>query len=118
MGFKKMNESEKEEYIIEKIANKVVELDMGTPAVFFLQTFKPLSFITGELAVFFLAPYLPLLDEKGFDFIDTFKKRENIEKLIKKVKKISKEKSKKEEKQEKYLWIKFKEKISSFLGKT
>jgi hypothetical protein len=35
-----------------------------------------------------------LLDEKGYDFIDTFEKRENIERLIKRIESLLEEKKK------------------------
>ena len=80
---------DKENEFIEKAAKRIIELDIDIVAIFLLQTFKPLVFIGGELANFFLAPYLPLLDDNGYDFINVFQKRENIEKLIKKIEEAS-----------------------------
>ena len=90
--------SEKELEYIEKVAKKIVETDFEGVAIFALQTLRPLYFIGGELATFFFAPYLYLLDEKGFEAIDVFEKRENIERLIKRVEELIKEKEKKSQK--------------------
>ena len=94
MSLKAHKGSEKELELIEKIAKKIAESDFAFFAVFMLQAIKPLSWIAGELAYFYLAPFLPLLDEKGYDFIDTFEKRENIERLIKRIESLLEEKKK------------------------
>ena len=89
---------DKEEELIEKIAKKIIDMELDPIAIMLLNTFKPISTIGGELGYFFLAPYLPLLDERGYDFIDTVEKRENIEKIILRVEHLSKEKARKERK--------------------
>ena len=83
-----------EEEYIEKAASVIVEQDLGTAASFFLEALQPVFFISGELAVFFLAPVLGILENVGYDFIDTFQKRENIDRLVKRVNELSKEKEK------------------------
>jgi hypothetical protein len=84
--------SDKEEDMINKAAEKIVESGWEVGALFFLNALKPIYFIGGELGHFFLAPYLILLEGKGEEFIDTFEKRENIQKLITKVEEISEKK--------------------------
>lgn len=74
-----------EDEYIEKIAMYIKDREMEAPVILLLHTFKPFALITGELASFFLAPFLILLDDKGFNFIDHFKKTRNIEKLIKRL---------------------------------
>lgn len=71
---KKDDISIKENELIEKIAKRIVDSELDPIAMMVLQTIKPVSTIGGELAFFFLAPYLPLLDEQGYDFLDTFEK--------------------------------------------
>jgi hypothetical protein len=99
MTSKKTEASEKEKELIEKAARKIVNSQWEFPAMFLLQTVKPLVWIGGELAYFFLAPFLPLLEDKGYDFLDTFEKRENVELLIKAVERLHMERE--EEKKEK-----------------
>ena len=84
--------SDKEEEMINKAAEKIVESGLEVGALFFLNALKPIYFIGGELGHFFLAPYLILLEGKGEEFLDTFEKRENIQKLITKVEEISENK--------------------------
>jgi len=103
----------KEKELVEKVAKKIVDSELEFPALFVLQTVKPLVTIGGELAYFFLAPFLPLLEDKGYDFLDTFEKRENIELLIRRVEKLHKERTKEKEKiQGSNLWKALKEKLS------
>jgi len=98
MSSKKPDVSERERALIEKAANKIVDMGFEGATIMLLQTIKPLTRIGGELATFFLAPFLPLLDEYGYEFIDTFEKRENIELLIRRLELLHKERSKKRKK--------------------
>ena len=59
----------------------------------FLGTIKPLVSLGGQLGRYFLGPLLPFIGEREDAFIQTFEKRENVERLIKML-----EESKKEEK--------------------
>ena len=81
--------SDKETELINKVAEKILDSGMEAGAIFFLNALKPVYFIGGELGHFFLAPYLVLLEGKGDEYLDTFEKRENIQKLITKVEELS-----------------------------
>ena len=91
MSSNKSDASEKEEALIEKVAKKIVDSEWEAPAITLLQLIKPLAGIGGELGYFYLAPFLPLLDNYGYDFLDTFEKRENLEKLTRRIEKLYKE---------------------------
>lgn len=93
--------SEKESELIEKAAKRIVDTDVEGFVIWFLETIKPVVWISGELALFYLAPFLPLLDNYGYDFLDTFEKRENIELLIKRVEKLNKDKERERKRQKK-----------------
>jgi hypothetical protein len=84
--------SEKEVELINKTAEKIVDSGWELGALFILNALKPVYFIGGELGHFFLAPYLILLEGKGDQFLDTFEKRENIQKLILKIEEFSEQK--------------------------
>ena len=84
--------SEKERELIENVAQRIVEREMEFFAIFMLETSKPIVWIAGELGHFFLASFLPLLDDFGYDFIDTFEQRSNVDLLIRRVKQLVKEK--------------------------
>jgi len=98
MSSKKSDVSDVELELIEKVAKKIVDSELEAAAIMILQSIKPLIWIGGELAYFYLAPFLPLLDTKGYDFLDTFEKRENIERLIKRVERLHKEQAREKEK--------------------
>ena len=113
MSLNESGSSDKERDLIEKVARKIVELDIEFFALYLLQTIKPVVWITGELGYFFLAPFLPLLEDKGYDFLDTFEDRENIERLLKRVEQLSKEKKRENNKRkEPSLWDRLKKKLS------
>jgi hypothetical protein len=86
MSTKRFKESEHEsdEYA-EKVARWIRKLGMETPTIILLQGLKPLLLVIGELSSFFLGPFLLLLEDKGFAFIDWFEKKENIENLIRRL---------------------------------
>jgi len=98
MSTNKFNTSEKEIELINNVAKKIVDSEMESPAVWLLQTIKPLAFVGGELSYFYLAPYLPFLEDLGYTFLDTFEKRKNIELLIKTVERLQKEQSREKKK--------------------
>jgi hypothetical protein len=113
MTTKESDVSDKERELIEKVAKKVADMDLEVPTIIFLQTMKPLSTIAGELGYFFLAPFLPFLEDKGYDFLDTFEQRKNIEGLIRRLESLEKEKSReKEETREPSLWSRIRGKLS------
>lgn len=68
--------------MIEKTAEIILKYEMDVPAILFLGSFKPLVSLGGQLGRFFLGPLLPFMGEREDAFIQTFEKRENIEKLI------------------------------------
>ena len=84
------NESEEKE-IIEKTAAKIANSEWSNLIMLLLRTGKPLFYIGGELATFFLSPLLIMFEDKGFKFINTLEKRENIEKLIARIEELEKE---------------------------
>lgn len=86
-----MSDSEKE--LIDKVATKIVDSNLEPFAQLLLQTMKPLFFVGGEIAKLYLTPYLLLLDEKSFDFLDTFEKRENVDTLLDRINYLTKKKN-------------------------
>ena len=106
---------DRERNLIEKVAKTIVNRDMEFFAIMLLETVKPVAWISGELSHFYLAAFLPLLDDKGYDFIDTFEQRNNIEALIKRVKQLVKEKEKQRENVP-TTWDKIKSKFSILSG--
>ena len=107
--------SEREIELIEKVAEKIIDSELEAPAVWLLQTIMPLTFIGGELAYFYLAAFLPFLDNKGYEFLDTFEKRKNIKRLIKRVEHLHKKQARENKTtQRPSIWSKLRNKLKSF----
>ncbi len=77
---------EEEETLLRKAAKEIRGRKMETPAIWFLEMHKPLSYVAANSSIA-LSPFLvPLL---GYDFVHNysrlFSKRENVERLIQKL---------------------------------
>ena len=95
MSLKDSDITDKERKLIENVAQRIVNSDTEFFALLLLQTIKPVAWISAELGYFFLAPFLPLLEDKGYELLDTFEERKNIEILLERVEQLSEEKEKK-----------------------
>lgn len=77
---------EEEEELILKIARQINKYNMNLPAMFVIETFKPLSYIGSQLGRFFISPYLIMLGDDlgmtGEKIIQLFENRDNVDKLI------------------------------------
>lgn len=74
---------DEEENLIRQTAEMILKYDIDTAAILMLQSFKPLASFGGQVGRFFLGPLLPFMGEREDALIQTFEKRENVEKLIK-----------------------------------
>ncbi len=88
-----------DEALIDAVATRVVRMGLGVPAIFFLESSKPLSFLGSQLLVF-LEPFVKtFFDIKSYDrFYTLMEDRENVEKLIQRVEDL--EEKQKEERAE------------------
>jgi len=91
---------ERAKQLIEKLATWVVEHGLETPAVLFLESMKPLSFVGSQFFLMYGVPQLGLvLDERTTsEFGLLFENRENVEALIKRIEELAREADKKREK--------------------
>ena len=91
---------ERAKQLIEKLAVWVVEHGLETPAVLFLESMKPVSFVGSQFFLMYGVPQLGLvLDEKTTsEFGLLFENRENVEALIKRIEELAREADKKKEK--------------------
>ena len=82
-------DSEDEDEMIRKIAQKIHEYGLNVAAIFMIESFKPLSYIGVHMGRLFFSSVLPVFGEDvgigGEKFFQIFEKRENVEKLIKAV---------------------------------
>jgi len=78
--------------LIERLAKRIVAMKLSAPAIFFLESMKPLSFL-GSQALVFLQPIVQsFFNFKEYDIlIRTLEERENVEKLICSIERIEAE---------------------------
>jgi hypothetical protein len=83
---------EEEEKFIEETAQRIHKYGIETVAILFIESYKPLAYLGGQIGRFFLSPYLPIVSDKWGEnserFFLTFEKRENIDKLIKRLEEL------------------------------
>ena len=68
--------------LMEKIAKSIVQRQLTVPAIIFLESIKPLSFLGNQMLIF-ANPVISLVVQSGnyYKFIRMIENRENIEKL-------------------------------------
>ncbi|MEM2136691.1 MAG: hypothetical protein QXI93_01905 [Candidatus Methanomethylicia archaeon] len=81
---------ERRKELIDKIATEIVKRGLETPAIMLLETFKPLSFIGAELAVFYLYPYVKAITTSSLvdEVTAIFHDRSAVEELIKRIEEL------------------------------
>jgi hypothetical protein len=86
-----------DETLVSKVAEKIVRRRMTVPAIFFLESSKPLAFLGGQLLIF-LEPFIQTLfnfrQYQRFAFL--MEDRSNWERLIRKVEDLEAEYTEKE----------------------
>lgn len=92
-----MTSDEADEALLDAVAGKIVRIGMAVPAVFFLESVKPLNFI-GSQALVFLEPFVKsVLNVASYDrFTALMEDRTSIERLLIKVEKLDEEGRQKE----------------------
>ncbi len=77
-----------EEAVMDKLAKKAVERGMAVPAILFLESVKPLNFITSQVMVFFEPIIQTIFNFKDYNNLRTaLERRESIEILLLKIEK-------------------------------
>jgi hypothetical protein len=89
-------------YLIDKLANWVIGHKLETPAVLFLESLKPLSFIGSQMWLMYIVPALGVvLDERETsEYGLLFEDRENLEALIRKIETLAREADKRKKERE------------------
>ena len=86
---------EREAQLIDKIAGSIVDRHMEAPAILFLESIKPLSFVAGQLGVVYLGQLTSFLGPWSQEGLALFQKRENVERLLQRIEELSRERQKK-----------------------
>lgn len=98
--------TQRQEELMEKVAQRVVDLRASTVAVFLLESTKPLSFLSSQLLVFFNPIIQPVFNFRDYETVtEMIENRDNIEYLIQRIEElqdeqIQREKELKREKKE------------------
>ena len=85
---------ERRSQLIESICQKVAQYGMITPAIFFLEMNKPLSYI-GSQAMHFFSPIVSVLFASFEEYAYFFEDRQNVERLIVRLEQVSSEQDEK-----------------------
>jgi hypothetical protein len=90
-------EPDPDEALLAAVAGRVVRMGMAVPAVFFLESTKPLSFV-GSQALVFLEPFVKaFLNLSSYDrFTALMEDRKNVERLIRKIEELEDDRARKE----------------------
>lgn len=87
---------------LDQLAVRIVERHLSAPAILFLESSKPLSFLGNQAMVFFQPIVQTIFNFKSYDDImDLLEDRDNIEYLLRKIEELeaARQKQAKEEKQ-------------------
>ena len=78
--------------LLEAVAARIVRMRLGVPAIFFLESTKPLSFLGSQLLIF-LQPFVQaFLTVRSYErFSHLMEDRQNVERLIRRVEELDEE---------------------------
>jgi len=93
--------SQQEEELVEKLAQFIMKHKMETPAILFLETLKPVSFVSSTFAMMYVAPFLDIYGLNINQYALLFQKRENVERLLQRIEALIKESDRLKKKKEK-----------------
>jgi hypothetical protein len=90
-------EADPDEALIAAVAGRVVRMGLAIPAIFFLESTKPLSFVGSQALVFFEPFVKAFLNLASYDrFTALMEDRKNVERLIRKVEELEDERARQE----------------------
>lgn len=87
-----LTSEEEDQKLIDAVAARVVRMGLAVPAIFFLESTKPLSYIGSQVLVF-LEPFVKsVLTVASYDrFVALLEDRKNIEKLLRRIEEMDEE---------------------------
>ncbi|HEU4436837.1 MAG TPA: hypothetical protein VFR89_05175 [candidate division Zixibacteria bacterium] len=84
--------TEKQAELLDKLAKKVIEYRMTVPAIMFLETVKPLSYIGSQTMVFFEPMVKAVFNVAEYDeFRIILEDRRNVEELLVRIERFDRE---------------------------
>jgi len=76
---------ERENEIIEKVAQFVSKMGMEWPVYFWGQSYVPISTIVADTTLLGLAPLLEMIGIPGFQFVKFLEKKDNLKRLLNRI---------------------------------
>ena len=93
---------ERHREIMDRFAQRIVDWRMTAPAILFLESAKPLSFLGNQALVFFQPIVQSIFNFKTYDeFIEILEDRENLEYLLLKMEELEADYTRKEREERK-----------------
>jgi hypothetical protein len=91
---------DEDQELINKVANKIVRMRMTVPAIFFLESSKPLAFLGSQLLIFFEPFIQTLFNIRQYQrFALLMEHHENWERLIRKMEDLEAEYTEREKRE-------------------
>jgi hypothetical protein len=97
-----LTSEEEDRKLIDAVAARVVRMGLAVPAIFFLESTKPLSYVGSQVLVF-LEPFVKsVLTVASYDrFVALLEDRSNIEKLLRRIEEMDEEAREREREEKK-----------------
>ncbi len=84
--------AEEDERLLDSVAARIVRMRLAVPAIFFLESTKPLSFVGSQALVFFQPFVETFLTVRGYErFAELLEDRANLERLIRRIEALDEE---------------------------
>jgi hypothetical protein len=88
--------------IMDRFARKIIDWRMTAPAILFLESAKPLSFLGNQALIFFQPIVQSIFSFKTYDeVVDILEDRDNLEYLLSRIEKLEAERSRTEKEEKK-----------------
>ena len=79
---------EREDEIINNLAQIISQRNLELPANLFLEPFKPISTIVNETALVWVSPILDFLGMPGYEYSLLLRKKENVSRLLQRIEEL------------------------------
>jgi hypothetical protein len=86
--------TEDEDRLIDEFATKVVDYDMVSAAIVFLEGMKPISRFTAQVPLLMVSPFLEAIGLSSYSYVALLSKRGSVEKIILRIEELNEEKKK------------------------
>jgi hypothetical protein len=88
--------------VMDRFARKIIDWRMTAPAILFLESAKPLSFLGNQALVFFQPMVQSIFNFKTYDeVVEILEDRDNLEYLLSKIEELEAERSRAEKEEKK-----------------